>query len=427
MNRPNIILLFADQQRWDSLACNGNVFTSTPHVDAIAASGANCINSFTPWPVCTPARATMWTGVYPHQHRIQYNTYGTDNLLKETAREQRTVFESVREAGYQTAYFGKWHLGDENPGMFDVWEGFNSLGGHWVDDRRDGVYKPDQQTDHLIEFLDQHAGNQTPFLAVNAFYPPHDPYTAPKRFYEPYRGKGVPFAGYYAAVSAIDDNVGRVSAALERLGIAEDTVLVYYSDHGDMFGYRGADHKFTCHDDSIHVPLMIRWPGRIDAGREIHEFVGLQDLMPTILEWAEIAAPEYLHGTSIVPLLSGTNVPWREAYYVENITNRPEMEQRCIRTRDWKLILTRQMHMLNRYSGAHELYDLTNDPEEELNLYLTPRKDNHNRYRHVPPHDDVVRDLAGLLAREAEAIDDPLGVELARMCLLEMSKRETRT
>ena len=218
-----------------------------------------------------------------------------------------------------------------------------------------------------------------------------------------------------------------MSAALERLGIAEDTVLVYYSDHGDMFGYRGADHKFTCHDDSIHVPLMIRWPGRIDAGREIHEFVGLQDLMPTILEWAEIAAPEYLHGTSIVPLLSGTNVPWREAYYVENITNRPEMEQRCIRTRDWKLILTRQMHMLNRYSGAHELYDLTNDPEEELNLYLTPRKDNHNRYRHVPPHDDVVRDLAGLLAREAEAIDDPLGVDLARMCLLEMSKRETRT
>ena len=123
MEKPNIILLMTDQQRWDSLGCNGNKFVSTPNLNRLAAEGANCSNSFTPWPVCTPARATMWTGVYPHQHQVIYNTYNMDNLLKETAHEQRTVFESMQEAGYTTAYFGKWHLGEIDLGMFDVWGG----------------------------------------------------------------------------------------------------------------------------------------------------------------------------------------------------------------------------------------------------------------------------------------------------------------
>ena len=179
MKRPNIILLMTDQQRWDSLGCNGNRFVSTPNVDRLAAGGANCANSFTPWPVCTPARATMWTGVYPHQHQVIYNAYKMDNVLKETSHEQRTVFELLRESGYTTAYFGKWHLGETDPGMFDVWKGFNSSGGHWVDDVQDGVYKPDRQTDEMIAFIKEQAGRDKPFFAVNGFYPPHDPYTAP--------------------------------------------------------------------------------------------------------------------------------------------------------------------------------------------------------------------------------------------------------
>ena len=110
MSQPNIILLMTDQQRWDSLGCNGNTFVSTPHVDRLAAGGANCTNSFTPWPVCTPARATMWTGVYPHRHQVIYSTYMMDNLLKETSHEQRTVFESVRQAATPppTSANGTW-------------------------------------------------------------------------------------------------------------------------------------------------------------------------------------------------------------------------------------------------------------------------------------------------------------------------------
>ena len=427
MDRPNIILLMSDQQRWDSLACNGNVFTSTPHIDRLAAEGANCSNSFTPWPVCTPARATMWTGVYPHHHQVVYNTYGMDNLLKESSREQHTLFESLTDGGYSCGYFGKWHLGEADPGLFDEWHGFNSLGGHWVDDRRDGVYKPDRQTDQLLAFVRDRVASDVPFFAVNGFYPPHDPYTAPTRFYEPYRGKGVPYAGYYAAVTALDHNVGRVIAALDELGIRGNTVLVYYSDHGDMFSYRGMDHKFTCHEDSIKVPFVASWPGTIPSGSRVDEFVGLQDLMPTVLEWANLEIPDYLHGRSLAGILSGQPAEtWRQAHYTQNITHAPSVEQRCIRTTEWKLILTRPMHVMRDYGGEHELYDLVNDPEEELNLYLTPREDQHNQYLRFPAHDGVIAQLAGQLRQAAAAIEDRLGIELADLCLLEMSRRGSR-
>lgn len=423
MTRPNIILLLTDQQRWDSLGCNGNTFVSTPNVDHLASKGANCSNSFTPWPVCTPVRATMWTGVYPHRHQVIYNSYNMDNLLKETSHEQRTVFESMQAAGYTTAYFGKWHLGEKNPGFFDVWEGWNSLGGHWVDNKRDGVYKPDLQTDQMIGFLKTQSKSDKPFLAVNSFYPPHDPYTAPKEFYEPYRDKGVPYAGYYAAVSALDHCVGRLTAAMDEFGLTENTIVVYFSDHGDMFSYRGADHKFTCHEDSIKVPMIFSCPGTIDEGLLIDQFVGLQDLMPTILDWAGLEIPDYLHGRSLVPLLEGESVHWRDAHYTQNITKAPFIDQRCIRTHEWKLILNRPVTGLRNYMGNHTLYDLVNDPEEELNVYQTPRQDGHNQYLNFPPYTEVISELAQTLKRHALEIDDTLGSDLADLCLLEMGKR----
>ena len=422
--RPNILLLMTDQQRWDSLGCNRNRFVSTPNVDRLAAGGANCSNSYTPWPVCTPARATMWTGVYPHQHQVIYNAYKMDNVLKETSHEQRTVFEPLRESGYTTAYFGKWHLGEVDPGMFDVWSGFNSSGGHWVDDVQDGVYKPDQQTDEMIAFIKEHGGSDKPFFAVNGYYPPHDPYTAPKRFYEPYRDQGVPYAGYYAAVSAIDDNVGRLVAALAEAGLTEDTIIVYYSDHGDHFSYRGSDHKFTCHDDSIKVPMVISWPGTIRPGTVIDEFVGLQDLMPTILEWASQDIPDYLHGKSIVPLLEGESVPWRDSHYTENVIRGPFIEQRSVRTNEWKLILTRSVRFLQGYMALNELYDLVNDPEEELNIYKTPRSDTHNRFRNTPPQTEVIEGLVHELRKQAAEVDDQLGVDMADFTLVEIGKRK---
>ncbi len=423
--KPNIILLMSDQQRWDSLGCNGNSFVCTPHIDRLAAEGARFVNSFTPWPVCTPARATMWTGLYPNEHGLTYNIYGFDDALSEVCGGKTTVFEMLRKSGYNTAYFGKWHLGDQDPGMFDVWDGFNSQGGHWIDGIRDGRYKPDSQTDQLIEHLKQRKSAGGPFIAVNGYYPPHTPYTAPKRFYEHYRGRGVPFAGYYASVSAIDDNVGRVMQALEDLDLAENTVVVYLSDHGDTFRYRvQGTHKFVCHDEAIRIPLIVRWPGQIEAETVLEQTVGLEDLMPTILEWAGLTVPDHLHGRSLGPLLEGRDVEWRQAYYVQNIIRHGNLEQRCIRTDKWKLILSKIPGTAISYANPNFLYDLENDPEEELNVYDTPRADSQNQYGHFPPYTEKIRELAGLAREFAEKIGDGFGVVLADSCLLEVKKRK---
>ena len=310
------------------------------------------------------------------------------------------------------------------PPMFDVWKGFNSLGGHWVDGRKDGVYKPDLQTNQLINFLEGQACADKPFIAVNGFYPPHDPYTAPKRFYEPYRGKGVPFAGYYAAVSALDYNVGRTMETLDRLGLRDDTIVVYFSDHGDTFRYReGWMYKFVCHEDAIKVPFIVNCPARIQGGATLDSMIGLQDLMPTILDWAGLDLPDHLHGQSLVPLLAGESVPWREAYYVENILFQSNVEQRCIRTKEWKLILSDRPQTVRSYSSPNHLFDLVNDPEEELDLYDAPYEDDHNQYAHYPPFTDVIVELAQLLRRYAEEIGDTFGCDVADNCLIEMKHR----
>ncbi|MCH8292216.1 DUF4976 domain-containing protein [Candidatus Poribacteria bacterium] len=145
--------------------------------------------------------------------------------------------------------------------------------------------------------------------------------------------------------------------------------------------------------------------------------------MPTILDWGGLEIPDYLHGRSMTPLLRGKSVLWRDAHYTQNITRGPFVDQRCIRTNDWKLILTRPVSGLRDYMGNHELYDLVNDPEEELNLYKTPRADGHNQYLHFPPYTQVIAELAQLLKRHALEIDDPLGSDLADLCLVEMQKR----
>jgi arylsulfatase A-like enzyme len=416
--RPNIVLIMADQQRMDSLACYGNRFVTSPALDRLAAEGARFTTALTPWPVCTPARGTMWTGVYPHAHGLIDNVYGIANAFESVANVKTTLFDHLRSAGYRTAHFGKWHLGEAPPPFFDVWEtSFNSRVGHWVDGQLDGVYRPDLQTDASIAFLRQRARGLEPFMMVQSYYPPHDPYTAPAHFYAPYRGRGVPFAGYYAAVSALDEDVGRIMAALRESGLAARTLVVYVSDHGDTFFYRrDGEHKFVCTDDALRVPLLIAWPGRIPAGAVIDPAVGLQDLLPTLLDYAGAPLPDGLHGRSLRPLLEQRSESWRDDFYVQTITHRRKVEQRCVRTSAWKLIVDAE--------GQHELYNLQADPEEELDVYLTPRADaGFERFKHHPSYAPVITDLVTRLRRAATAIGDARGSELAGLVERELASR----
>ena len=417
-DRPNIVLVLSDQQRADSLASYGNRFTVTPGTDAMAAAGRSFDAAFTPWPVCTPARGTMWTGVYPHRHQLIDNLYGVDNAFASHAAVKKTVFDHLRDAGYLTAHFGKWHLGEIQPPFFDVWvESFNSRKGHWMDGKLDGEYRPDRQTDAAVAFLNERKDATQPFAMVLSFYPPHDPYSAPERFYEPYRGKGVPFAGYYAAVSALDENLARVRAALEENGLADNTYVIYFSDHGDTFWYRReGEHKFVCHDDAIHIPFIVEGPG-IDPATRSDAPIGLQDLAPTMLDFAEAQIPSSMHGRSLKPLLlDGDASGWRDDYYVQNITHVSKIEQRAIRTADWKLIASA--------NGAHELYDLRADPEEELNVYLTPREDGgFERFKHYPDYAATILHLTERMQRRASEIEDERGQELAAAVAKDIAPR----
>ncbi len=375
----------------------------------MAADGMVFDTAFTPWPVCTPARGTMWTGVYPHAHGLIDNLYGVDNAFATHSKTKLTVFDHLQAAGYLTAHFGKWHLGEIQPPFFDVWEEcFNSRQGHWIDGKLDGEYRPDRATEASIAFLKRMQGCDQPFVMVQSYYPPHDPYSAPKRFYEPYRGHGVPFAGYYAAVSALDHNLTRIRDALAATGLVENTVVIYYTDHGDTFWYRReGEHKFVCHDDAIRIPLLVEGPG-IAAGSRSAAPVGLQDLAPTLLDLAGASVPDGLHGRSLKPILMGAPPSdWRDDYYVENITHISKIEQRSLRTDEWKLIASA--------NGAHELYNLAEDPEEELDVFLTPRPDGgFERFKHYPDFAPIIAELTGRMKATAAAIGDSRGSELAR-------------
>ncbi len=412
--RPNIIIIMPDQQRADSLGCYGNKFTVTPNLDRLAQESMVFDRAFTPFPICTPARCTMWTGQYPHAHGIEWNYYNIDNLLEEEAKQKTTVFDLLKDSGYLNAYFGKWHLGEKPHPAFDVWDAFNSRGGHWVDGYQsfqNGVWKPAAQTDACIKFLESDlAKGDQPFIMVQGYYPPHQPYTAPKEFYEPYRGKGVPFAGYYASVTGLDFHTGRILETLEREGLKDDTVFIYLSDHGDTFNYReGSKNKFVCHDDAINVPFIVSWPSVVQSGGRVASPIGLQDLAPTILDLAEAPIPDWMHGKSIVPLLKGNAEGWRDAFYIENRTFKDRTDQRALRTDKWKLVLDRE--------NENMLFDLENDPEEELNVYVTPREDFHIQFRHFPDYSETIIALAKRLAEEADKIGDNLGRDLAEKAI----------
>lgn len=408
---PNFVVIVSDQQRWDTLGCNGSAFAHTPNLDAMAARGANFLQAFTPFPVCTPARASMWTGVHPNRHGIIYNRYGIDDVFAYEGKVRTTMFEIMQGQGYTTAYFGKWHLGEKNSGRFDVWSGFNSHGGHWEQGRQSfqgGKYKPETQTEEMIEFLQGQRSSEKPFIAVQSYYPPHNPFTAPLDSYEHYRGKGVPFAGYYAAVTALDSYVGRIRLSLEQTGLAENTIVVYLSDHGETFNFdETAPHKWVCLDSSIRVPFLIEGPG-ITPGTTSDAPIGLEDLMPTVLAAAGIEAPDYLDGSNLFDLLGGTS-DWRDTYYVQAERRKIRTLQRCVRTKGKKLILS--------WDEAHELYDLTVDPEEELNIFDVPRSDKQNQYTHFENQSATIVDLAGKMLSRAKELEDFAGIEMASRVL----------
>lgn len=321
---PNVILILTDDQGYGDVSCNGNPYLTTPNMDRIAAEGAQ-FHRFYVSPLCSPTRASLLTGRYHIRCGTHWVTSGRETLrLDET-----TVAKALRPAGYRTALFGKWHLGENYPYVpsshgFDEFVGFREgncltyFDGIFERDGRPQLtqgYITDYLTDEAISFL-EHNQNQ-PFFLYLPYNAPHTPYQVPEEYYYKYKSMKLSpeTAGVYAMIERIDENLGRLLTALDNLRLAENTVVIFLGDNGlngTRFnaGLRGA--KGSVYEGGIRVPFFVRWPGKIPAGQRVAQMASHINVYPTILDLCGVTPPRALpiDGLSLRPLLEGTAAKW---------------------------------------------------------------------------------------------------------------------
>ena len=404
--RPNIVFLYTDDQAQWAMGAYGNRDIKTPHLDSLARSGAIFRNAFTVTPVCSPSRAALMTSRYPTELGIADWINPQQEPDLGLAPSAITWPELLRGFGYATMLAGKWHLGtrDEfHPTRqgFDRFFGFRDGSNRPMDPRLevDGQLRelkgslPDLLVDEGLKFIDGH--RDQPFLLSIHFRAPHTPYApVPEQDSAPYRtlDPRIPdFPGlprervkqitreYYASVSSVDRNVGRLLARLDELKVASQTIVVFTSDHGYMIGHHGLWHKGNAawladgkkgyrpnmFDDATRVPLLIRWPGVIAPGTNISHVVSNLDIYPTLLEMTGLGVPDNLvvRGRSLVPLLRGQATSWDDTLFGQYDMHHYQVARmRMIRTPEWKLV----RHF--EPGGADELYHLSEDPGETQNL-----------------------------------------------------------
>jgi len=410
--KRNIIFILIDDQRYDAMSCMGHPFLETPNLDRLVRGGAHFKNAFVTTSLCSPSRATILTGQYAHKHGVINNS---------TALPASTVTFPMllKDAGYETAFLGKWHMGragdTPQPG-FDRWVSFRGQGVYYnprfnVDGehvRKEG-YVTDLITDYAVEFLEQ--PREKPFFlyvshkAVHADFQPterhKDKYsevalTMPASMADTeknYRGKpawvraardsvvGVdgmywgrmPYdkfiRDYNRTVLAVDENVGRLIDTLEKLGMLDSTLIVFASDNGFLQGEHGLIDKRNMYEESIRIPMIVHCPDIVPEQLEVDRMVLNTDIAPTILDAAGVSVPDTMQGGSFVPLARGQTLPWRESVLYEYFWEEMFPENPTVfgvRTDRWKYMWYHGIHDKN------ELYDLKNDPHEMTNLIDDP-------------------------------------------------------
>jgi len=405
-NLPNIIVILTDDQGAWALGSTGNHEIETGNLDQLAATGVRFENFFCTSPVCSPARASLLTGKIPSRHGV--HDFLRDGNVRPNGyqylQDPIGYTDTLAQHGYRCGLCGKWHLGDSlHPQKsFSHWYAHEKGSGPYYAAPmvRDGVlvvedgYVTDLITDDAIEFMEGCARENTPFCLSLHYTAPHSPWidnhpqeivnlyedcpfeTCKQEEPHPWNYKENPkgetlresLKGYFAAVTAMDRNIGRVIQTLERLGIQEDTFTFFTSDNGFNCGHHGIWGKGNgtfpqnMFDTSVKVPAIMHFPGRIPEGMVCEELVSAYDFMPTLLDFIGLEKPdsEGLPGRSAKPLLTSGRDIGREHVVVFSEYG----PVRMIRTKEWKYV--------HRFPyGPHELYHLSNDPEERENLYET--------------------------------------------------------
>lgn len=402
-DRPNLLLVFGDQQRFGVTGAEGNRFALTPTIDALAAGGTLVRTCVANAPVCCPSRATMLTGTYPTTHRVLSNDLPVRTDLP-------TLATVAKANGYRTGYVGKWHLdgvprrkftppGPRRLGFDDYWCAYNCThdyfnARYYENDNEQVVhapgYEPTVQTDRAIDFLTR--SDDRPFLLAVSWGPPHDPYAqVPQAFRDKFANVDIPvppnakpaadnplgnhldytqtIRDYYAAVSALDAELARLLAALEATGRSSSTFVVFTSDHGDMLWAHGWMKKQSPYDESIRVPLVVRGPG-IPAGSTDATTFGLIDLMPTALALLGLPVPTTVEGQDRSAALRGHSLAARDAL----ILNQHSCDEAAMQGMpEWRGLRTPTHTYAETVPGVPWLlFDNVADPQQLDNLIDSP-------------------------------------------------------
>jgi arylsulfatase A-like enzyme len=397
LTKPNVIVFFTDQQRWDTTGVHGNPLGLTPNFDRMASTGTHLYNTFTCQPVCGPARSCLQTGLYA----TETGCYRNGIALRE---DLPTLAHYFNEAGYETGYIGKWHLAvtrtepvpERLRGGYKYWLASDALehtsdAYHTVlfdnDNRPVELpgYRTDALTDAAISYITER--KNSPFFLFLSYIEPHhqnhrDDYPAPDVYRDSYHGMFTPpdlaalggtahqhLGGYYGMVKRLDEGLGRIMDALKSLSLSKDTIILFTSDHGCHFKTRNNEYKRSCHESSIRIPAAISGPGFMRGGR-VSELVSLVDLPPTLLDAAGIEVPAHMQGRSVLRLLKGGEDAWPSEVFVQISESQLG---RAIRTQRWKYAVTAPDNDSNVEPAAERyeeefLYDLHADPYELTNL-----------------------------------------------------------
>lgn len=446
--QPNLLFILTDDQAPWALGRSGHPHAHTPHLDRLIKQGAYLPNSFTVTPVCSPSRVSTLTSRYGSE-------MGITDWLNPRVEPQRGLDASVptwprelQRAGYQTALIGKWHLGlqaEHHPTQFG-YQFFMGLRGGGTspfqptlevagEERQVNGLTTDILTDEAIRWLRLHNAERGPFALSLHYRAPHarwlpvreedwEPFAEldPELPHPDYPDLNVERVKkmtreYLASVAGVDRNVGKLMDELERLKLADSTVVIFSSDHGYNMGHNGIWHKGNGHwvvnspppatdniprgqrpnmyDHSLRVPTFVVWPGVVQPDSVINETISNLDWFPTILAIAnaELQQEMTVRGRDITPLLRGENVEWDNTLYAEYSTkHQSHTHMRMLRTPEWKLI----RDFLNE--GRDELYSLTDDPEETNNLLGSDK----------PEIRQVVQQLDAKLRAQMQALGDPI-------------------
>jgi arylsulfatase A-like enzyme len=432
---PNVLVIQPDQHRGVTLGAAGDLQARTPNLDALASAGTRFTQAVSSSPLCAPFRATMQSGLRWFESGVPMN-------YRRLPVNVTTFAEVFQEHGYATGYIGKWHLdgqalkgsgGFVPPGarrqgwaewsgyekghsFFDVWQ-FNERGEKVAVEGYD--WEPTWQTEVMLEFARRQTISGRPWLYYLAYGPPHMPQECPVRFLEQFPPDGFTlppdlvgifdapderrlrklFQVYYAQVAAVDHEIGRVVAGLSALGISEDTIVVYCSDHGDRLGshtsfangragaMRG---KGAPYATVFRIPLIVHGPSRVRDRQVSSALVGSEDLAPTILDLAGLVPPEAMRGTSVARWCTEGVGPAREFVYLGLGVGRDPGQ--------WRGVFDGR-HVYSR-GNYQVLYDLERDPYEQRNL------------RGETAHRLLEQQLSKELSALAEAVGDPLFPQL---------------